>query len=295
MQWSDISEQIADALDQPFAAQNPRPISGGDINAAYLLEDNGQAFFVKLNAASQLPMFEAEHQALLEMKAGNTLQVPAPLCCGVAGSRAFIAMAYTAFGAAHSNSPALLGKQLADMHRITADHFGWHRDNTIGTTPQRNDQNDNWLDFWRDQRIGPQLQLLAEGGYQGRIQSLGQQLLAALPLLLNGHQPPASMLHGDLWSGNYAFNRQGEPLIFDPALYYGDRETDLAMTELFGGFSPGFYDAYQAAYPLDEGYQQRKNLYNLYHILNHGNLFGGGYIRQAEQVIEGLLLSLNAS
>lgn len=289
MQWHDISAQIAVALNQPFNAENPRPISGGDINAAYLLEDGAQRFFVKLNAASRLAMFEAEFQALLVMKEGNAIRVPAPLCCGVAASHAFIAMEYIELGAGSAHSQAELGRQLADMHRITAECFGWDRNNTIGTTLQCNEQNESWLGFWRDQRIRPQLQLLAEGGYQGRIQKLGEQLLIALPSLLEGHQPPASMLHGDLWSGNYAFNRQGEPLIFDPAFYYGDRETDIAMTELFGGFSPRFYDAYGEAYPLDDGYQQRKELYNLYHVLNHGNLFGGGYISQAEHLIERLI------
>ncbi len=289
MQWSDIATQIADALKQPFSLKAPQQISGGDINEAYLLEDNGQRLFIKLNQAHRLPMFEAEYQALLEMKAGNAIQVPTPLCCGTAGPHAFIVMEYLEFAAAHDDSQARLGQQLAKLHRITAEQFGWHRDNTIGTTQQCNTPHDEWLIFWRDQRIGRQLQLLAERGHQGVIQSLGSELLAAIPSLLGGHHPPASMLHGDLWSGNVAFDSQGEPLLFDPALYYGDRETDLAMTELFGGFSVAFYDAYQAAYPLDDGYPQRKNLYKLYHILNHGNLFGGHYIRQAEQVMDVLL------
>ncbi len=293
MQWSDIATQIADALQQPFTPKTPRQVSGGDINVAYLLEDSGQRLFIKLNQAHRLPMFEAEYQALLEMKAGNTIQVPAPLCCGVSGPHAFIVMEYIEFAAAQRGCQDRLGQQLAKLHRITAEQFGWHRDNTIGTTQQCNRQRDDWLTFWRDQRIGRQLQLLAARGHQGVIQSLGSELLAAMPSLLNGHQPLPSMLHGDLWSGNYAFNLQGEPLLFDPAFYYGDRETDLAMTELFGGFSVAFYDAYQAAYPLDEGYPQRKNLYNLYHILNHGNLFGGHYIDQAEQMITTLLLPKN--
>ncbi len=290
MQWSDIATQITDAPQQPFTPQTPRQISGGDINLAYLLEDSGQRFFIKLNQAHRLPMFEAEYQALLEMKASNTIQVPTPLCCGISGHHAFIVMEYIEFSAAHNDSQALLGHQLADRHRITAEQFGWHRNNTIGTTQQHNRQHNDWLTFWRDQRIGIPLQLLAERGHQGAIQSLGSELLAAMPSLLGGHHPPASMLHGDLWSGNYAFSAQGKPLLFDPAFYYGDRETDLAMTELFGGFSAAFYDAYQTAYPLDEGYPQRKNLYNLYHILNHGNLFGGHYIDQAEQIIKALLL-----
>ena len=289
MQWSEIYAQISDVIGGPFEPATPRPISGGDINQAYLLQNSEQPLFVKLNSASRLAMFEAEHQALLEMAASNTLRVPTPLCCGVAGSHAFIAMEYIELGSSSANSQQQLGQQLAEMHRITTEHYGWHRNNTIGSTLQYNSYDDSWLAFWREQRIGTQLKMLAQNGYVGRIQKLGEQLLEQLPQLLAGHQPSASMLHGDLWSGNYAFDKQGQPLIFDPAFYYGDRETDLAMTELFGGFSPQFYAAYRETYPLDEGYEQRKSLYNLYHILNHGNLFGGGYVAQAERIIEGLL------
>jgi fructosamine-3-kinase len=122
-----------------------------------------------------------------------------------------------------------------------------------------------------------------------RLVARGERLLEALPALLERHRPPASLLHGDLWSGNYAYTRDGEPAIFDPATYYGDRETDLAMTELFGGFPREFYAAYQSAWPLDAGYATRKRLYNLYHVLNHFNLFGGGYLAQAQGLIDGLL------
>jgi len=289
MPWREISHHIADALGESFKASNPHPISGGDINLAYLLQDGAQRVFVKLNSASRLAMFTAEQQALLEMQGSNTLRVPRPYCTGVVGSQAFIAMEYVALSRGSEQGQEQLGRQLAAMHQITAPRFGWHRNNTIGSTLQRNDQQDDWVHFWRDQRIAVQLQLLAQNGYSGRIQSLGERLLAALPTILESHHPLPSMLHGDLWSGNYAFDDQAQPLIFDPALYYGDRETDLAMTELFGGFAPRFYAAYREAYPLAEGYAQRRTLYNLYHILNHGNLFGGGYIQQAEGMIEQLL------
>ena len=289
MQWNEIYSQISEAIGGPFEAEEPRPISGGDTNQAFLLEGNGQRFFVKLNGATRLAMFEAEHQALLAMAASKTIRVPTPLCCGVVTGRSFIVMEYIELGRSVADSPLQLGRQLAAMHQVSADQFGWHRNNTIGTTLQRNDYSDDWLLFWRDQRIGLQLKLLAQHDYVGRIQQLGDKLLEKMPLLLAGYKPEASMLHGDLWSGNYAFDRQGTPFIFDPAFYYGDRETDLAMTELFGGFTPQFYSAYREAYPLDEGYEQRRDLYNLYHVLNHGNLFGGGYVAQAEGMIERLL------
>lgn len=289
MQWHNIYQQISQQLGEDFSPESPSPVSGGDINQAYLLQSGSRRLFIKLNHASRLAMFEAEQQALIEMAATQTILVPQPLCCGVEGESAFIVMEYIELGGGSADSQILLGQQLAAMHRITSKAFGWSRNNTIGSTLQRNDISESWIDFWCDQRIGLQLQLLAQNGYGGRIQQLGEQLLQRLPELLAEHHPSASMLHGDLWSGNYAFNAQGQPLIFDPALYYGDRETDLAMTELFGGFSAQFYRAYQEAYPLDGGYQQRKPLYNLYHILNHGNLFGAGYISQAERMMEDIL------
>ena len=134
----------------------------------------------------------------------------------------------------------------------------------------------------------PQFKMLYDKGYQSYLMPLSDKLLKQLEVLLKNHNPPASLLHGDLWSGNYAYNEQSQPVIFDPALYYGDRETDLAMTELFGGFNADFYSAYNEAWPLDEGYKIRKTLYNLYHILNHANLFGTSYLNQAVNMMQRL-------
>ena len=170
-----------------------------------------------------------------------------------------------------------------------APRFGWPRDNTIGTTPQVNAWGDDWAEFFRDRRIAPQLALAARNGHGGALQRDGERLLAAIPALLAGHAPAPSLLHGDLWSGNAACLATGEPVIFDPAVYYGDREADLAMTELFGGFGADFYAAYRDAWPLPDGYERRRTLYNLYHVLNHLNLFGGGYGAQAETMIARLL------
>jgi fructosamine-3-kinase len=171
---------------------------------------------------------------------------------------------------------AALGRLVAALHRAQGQRFGWHRDNYIGATPQYNAWCDDWSEFWRERRLRPQLERAGIG-------------LDALEVcaLLDGHRPAASLLHGDLWIGNAGFITEG-PVIFDPAVYYGDRETDLAMTELFGGFAPEFYAAYRADYPLDGGYETRKHLYNLYHLLNHLNLFGGGYRAQVVSTL-GLL------
>ena len=167
---------------------------------------------------------------------------------------------------------------LARMHRITGPRHGWHRDNYIGTMPQKNAWSDDWISFYRDCRLRPQLE---------RANIDAEFLLAGMGSLLANHRPEPSLLHGDLWNGNAGFTADG-PVIFDPAVYYGDRETDMAMTELFGGFPAAFYSSYAALFPLAPGYEVRKHLYNLYHLLNHLNLFGTGYLLQVNVAL-GLL------
>ncbi len=162
-------------------------------------------------------------------------------------------------------------------------------DNWIGRTPQPNGWQHDWIAFRREQRLGFQLQLAAQNGFGGALQRDGEQLLARLDGLFDGYVPVPSLLHGDLWGGNHGFLADGTPVVFDPALYVGDRECDLAMSELFGGFAADFYAAYRASWPLDAGYAVRKTLYNLYHILNHANLFGGGYAAQAARMTAALL------
>jgi protein-ribulosamine 3-kinase len=265
-------------------------IGGGCINEALRILGEGRDFFVKLNAASKADMFVAEAEGLLELAASGTVRVPAPVCWGVAGNMAYLVLEYLQFGRGGKGS--VLGEQLAAMHRVTRADFGWHRGNTLGSTPQINTPCGDWLAFWREQRLGYQLQLAARNGWGGELQRLGEQLLAELGSLFDGYRPQPSLLHGDLWSGNHGYLADGQPVIFDPAVYFGDRETDLAMTELFGGFGGDFYAGYRAAWPLDVGYASRKQLYNLYHILNHLNLFGGGYQGQALRMLQQLLAEL---
>jgi fructosamine-3-kinase len=175
------------------------------------------------------------------------------------------------------------------MHGVTGTVHGWNRDNYIGTSPQINTQHENWHVFWRDCRLKPQLESARIKGYSTLFET-GNRLLEVVGQLLDGHQPEDSLLHGDLWSGNAAFTPDGQPVIFDPASYYGDRETDIAMTELFGGFGPAFYSAYRTHAPLAAGYRIRHDLYNLYHLLNHLNLFGSAYLSRSENLI-GMLIS----
>lgn len=265
-------------------------IGGGCINETVRISGEERDFFVKLNAAAQAGMFVAEAEGLREMAATQTVRVPEPVCWGVAGDRAYLVLEYLEFGRCASG--AVLGEQLAAMHRTTQAEFGWQRDNTIGSTPQINTPCADWCEFWRDRRLGYQLRLAERNGWGGDLQRLGERLLVSMDALFESCRPQASLLHGDLWGGNHACLADGRPVIFDPAVYFGDRETDLAMTELFGGFGGDFYAGYRAAWPLDPGYASRKTLYNLYHILNHLNLFGGGYHGQALRMLQSLLAEL---
>lgn len=287
--WQRIAEHIGQLNGEPFHPQPPRALSGGCINRAYRLGDGARQYFVKLNDASRLELFEAEAAGLVELGATNTLRAPEPLASGVAGQDAYLVLEYLRLHG--GGDAARAGEGLAALHRSGSDRFGWWRDNHIGATPQPNETSNDWATFWRLHRLGFQLELAARNGQCGRLQDLGERLLDRLPRLLD-HHPRPCLLHGDLWSGNLAYDPDGQPVAFDPAVYYGDREADLAMTELFGGFPGRFYAAYQAAWPLDPGYRVRKVLYNLYHVLNHLNLFGGGYRTQAEGMMERLLAEL---
>ncbi len=285
--WQTIEQALRESLGSELRLSAPSGVGGGSINRAYRVDSNQGPLFVKLNSADSLEMFAAEAEGLKALAAAGSLRIPRPLARGVAGQQAFLVTEYLDLCA--DGSAVALGEGLAALHRVTAEQFGWHRDNTIGSTPQPNTQCADWLDFWRRRRLGVQLQLAAAHGAGRRLTERGERLLEALPVLLQGHDPVASLLHGDLWSGNYAYTRDGAPVLYDPAVYFGDREADLAMTELFGGFSREFYAAYAHAWPLEPGYGTRKKLYNLYHVLNHFNLFGGGYLSQAQGIVDGLL------
>lgn len=281
--WTEIARTISQATGQEFAIANTNSVSGGCINQGYKISSNTTEYFIKLNDASQIEMFIAEAMGLKQMYATETITVPQPICYGTVDSSSYIVLQWLDLGRGSDRSYREMGRQLAAMHRQgTAERFGWERNNTIGSTPQINTQNDNWADFFAEQRIGYQLKLAKRRG--GSFPDTNKVVEAVRDKLTN-RQPEASLVHGDLWSGNAAIASDGSPVILDPATYYGDRETDLAMTELFGGFPAAFYQGYNEAWQLDSGYQQRKSIYNLYHVLNHFNLFGGGYANQAQRII----------
>lgn len=287
--WEGISLSISQGTGRPFVLEKQQSVGGGSINSCYVISGSGHQFFLKLNNINRLSMFEAEAEGLQAMAATETIRVPAVIAYGRCASHSFLVLEYISLSGRGSDEQ--LGQQLAAMHRHTQAHYGWHRDNTIGSTMQCNTPTDHWLEFWREQRLAYQYRLAQNNGYARSLVGM-ERLLSSLDVFFKDYHPVASMLHGDLWSGNYGFAQNGAPVLFDPAFYYGDRETDLAMTELFGGFSQGFYRAYEQAWPLDDAYQQRKTLYNLYHVLNHVNLFGSGYLGQAQGMLERLLEQL---
>jgi fructosamine-3-kinase len=260
---------------------------GGCINQAYRVTDGGQSWFVKINLASRADMFAAEADGLRALAQGP-LRVPQFMCCGETIEQSFLVLEWLALRAGTRRDFAKLGEQLACLHAFAGPQCGWVRDNYIGSTPQINVTDASWVHFFGAARLAPQLALARRNGHP-ELCANGERLLEALPRLFGAHAPLPSLLHGDLWAGNAAFLAGGTPVIFDPAVYYGDREADIAMTELFGGFPEDFYAAYRAHWPLDPGYRVRKTLYKLYHVINHANLFGGGYAAQAESMMDLLL------
>lgn len=284
----ELAAAISGSIGVRLHSQPAARVHGGSINQCYRWQSSAGPVFVKVASAAQAGMLEAEAAGLEELRRANALRVPEVLGTGVAGASAWLALEWIRTGIRSAVGEVLLGERLALQHRHRAADYGWHRDNTIGTTPQLNDWSQDWVTFFCERRLRYQLELAASNG-SGELLARGERLLERIAGLFDSYRPVPSLLHGDLWSGNWFIDERQEPVIFDPAPYYGDREADVAMTRLFGGFGAGFYDAYQASWPLDPGAGRRVALYNLYHVLNHCNLFGGGYLAQAIFMIDSLL------
>ena len=285
--WQQIEQDLSELSGRPFRIMHKHGIGGGSINHAFRISDGDRQFFVKTNHQHLAYMFEAEARGLQELYASHSIKVPQPICHGVAGDECYFVMSWLELTGQPDGE--LFGRRMAELHRHTHDQFGFHIDNTIGSTPQVNPWSDDWIEFWQQQRLGYQLELAHKNGFGRRLYDRGQQLREKTPAFFRGYQPPPSLLHGDLWSGNWAADSQGNPVIFDPASYYGDREADLAMMQLFGHPGQRFLAAYNEHYALDDDHTLRKDFYNLYHILNHANLFGSSYAMQAERMIDSLL------
>lgn len=280
-----LEQHAREALGSDFRIESVEPVRGGDINTALKLVGPGAAAFVKLRGADGEAMFAAETAGLAALRACSAIRTPEVLAHGSIEDHSFLLLEWLDIQPIRSPKTARrAGEALSTLHRCTGAHFGWHHDNFLGSTLQANPVSDNWSRFFVQQRLLPQLERAARKGFGSDLQRDGERLCNRAPALFLEYAPQPSLLHGDLWSGNLGALPDGTPVLFDPACYYGDRDADLAMTELFGGLPMDFYVAYRSAWPLAEGYEQRKMLYNLYHVLNHLNLFGGGYLRQAERM-----------
>lgn len=285
--WHDLKEALRSRGIGIDRDAKPRAIGGGDISAAWKIATDSGAVFLKTGPSEFLEMFSAEAEGLEELRLVGAIRVPAVFGFGQSGSDAYLALEWMETGRKGRAQEALLGKQLALQHRHLNERFGWHRDNMIGTIPQLNERDDDWIRFFRERRLLVQLQLAESNGFGGELLQEGARLAKNLELLFDRYRPEPSLLHGDLWSGNWA-SVDGQPVMFDPSVYYGDRESDLAMTRLFGGFGSEFYRAYETEWPLAPGHRKRVALYQLYHVLNHLNMFGGSYLSLALSLIREL-------
>ncbi|MGB9428549.1 MAG: fructosamine kinase family protein [Gammaproteobacteria bacterium] len=284
-------------VERLLGAEHPGPFrwkarGRGVGGALWQVQSADMGWCVK-TTADDPQMLIAEADGLRALTQCGAVRVPQVLAAEACDGEAYLLMEWLAFSTKNAPAAAKLGEQLARQHRCLGERFGWRRNNFIGATPQFNWPTDDWVKFFRDHRLGFQLRLAAENGYRGELQEQGARLMETLPALFAGYIPQVSLLHGDLWGGDWGALDNSEPVIFDPAIYYGDREADIAMTELFGGFAPEFYAAYNGVWPLDAGYQTRRDLYNLYHVLNHLNFFGVNYLDQAQQLMVRLLSELS--
>ena len=292
-----LGAAISTSVGAKFDITSTQPVGGGCIHAA--LEVSGKSpagarrYFAKVNEATSAAMFEAEAEGLAALAAAGCVAVPEVVARGHDEERAWLVLQWLELAPLAERSAAALGHALAAQHRIAQDRFGWPRDNFVGAAPQANGWSDDWLAFWREKRLHPQLRIAARNRLPSRMIDRGERLVADCEAFLRNRRVAKSLLHGDLWSGNAAALAGDRPVVFDPAVYVGDREADVAMTELFGGFPGDFMAAYRADWNLEDGYAVRRNLYNLYHLLNHANLFAGSYVRQAEQSIERLLAEVS--
>ena len=284
--WRKIATGLAPGSPADASRVQATPVSGGDINRGYRLQLGDRRYFVKLNRPDRKSMFEAEARGLEAILESGAIRAPKVVKIGGDDEHAWLVLEYIELSGALA--PEDLARALAALHACQSAQFGFDTDNTIGSTPQPNPLSGDWIEFWRDQRLGFQLLLARDNGLPGELVDAGFALAEDLPCFFCDYLPAAALLHGDLWSGNYGADERGRPVIYDPACYYGDHEADLAMMELFGNPGARFFACYHEQFAIDDGYPLRRDLYNLYHLLNHANLFGGGYVNQSGRVIERL-------
>lgn len=282
---TDVLFSIEASTHQPAELVRRQSVGGGCINESqkFVLKD-GRVYFVKSNRPQLLNMFEQEVAGLQALQAAGCIRVPQPITSSMTrdGQRAFLVLEWIEPGRERSGSSEEFGRSLAQLHQqATAPQFGFNADNYIGSTVQRNDWQKDWCEFWRQSRFGFQFQLARENGYaDSEFNRLADQVMDATETVIGEPAEPPTLIHGDLWSGNYLYDQGGNAVLVDPAAYYGRREAELAMTRMFGGFDSYFYQAYDERWPLAPNAAERIDFYQLYHVLNHLNLFGSSYRSQ---------------
>lgn len=291
-----LDEAISKLFGENLHIVSKCPVYGGDINEAYRLSlSDGTAIFMKCNTMSNLPFFEAEAKGLEALRKTDTIGVPKTLAIGTDETQkiSFLLMEYLDAASRVSGYWEIFGRELAalhqaDSHSLTGENsnlpFGFETDNYIGASRQRNTPKGNWITFFRECRLLPQIEM-AEKYFDHGMYKKCMKLLDHLDSYLVEPAIP-SLIHGDLWSGNAVCGSDGKAWILDPAVYVGHFEAELAMTELFGGYPDSFYEAYHEINPIDSGYRDRRDLYNLYHLLNHLNLFGSSYLNSVKRIVD---------
>ena len=266
------------------------PVSGGDINRAYALTlSDGRRLFMKANRRENADFFRAEAEGLEALRSAGAIRVPEVIARGADENESFLLLEYIEEGRRSPAASEELGRRLARLHMAdtedlaTGGRYGFPHDNYIGAGHQCNDPADSWTEFFIDRRLRPQFEKAEYYWDSGYRKTIDRFLDKADRYLAEPERP--SLLHGDLWAGNYMIDSSGQPWLIDPAAYVGHAEADLAMTELFGGFDRRFYDAYRETAGIDPGYADRRDMYNLYHLLNHLNLFGGSYLYSVKSII----------
>lgn len=285
-----LSPELHDFLMEKFDSRitDHSPIGGGCINEAFRARmENGQSLFIKQNRRSLLDMFEKEAKGL-KLLAGATEELHIPEVHGFVEDetedKAYLILSFVEEKRPTGEFDDHFGRSLARLHQNTTSQFGLDHDNYIGRLPQKNDSRPDWISFFISCRIEPQFAMAIDNGHFSRpVQQSLDRLFRKLPEIFSDE--PASLLHGDLWGGNYLCDRENRPVLIDPAVYYGNREAELSFTRLFGGFGRDFYKGYQEVWPLEEGFRERIDIYNLYPLLVHVNLFGGAYVTQTESII----------
>jgi len=281
-----LQSKLSSVLNQPLQISGTKPVSGGSINQAYCLQTNAGKYMLKLNSKSAYPnMFACESVGLRTIATTNTIAVPAVILQDDLDDESFLVLEWIETRKPTEKASEQLGRELAEMHKNKASYFGFENDNYMGSLTQSNKKHDTWNSFYIEERLQPMVKIAFDKRLLNKVDVQNfEKLYSKLNRLFK--EEPSSLIHGDLWGGNYLISTEEKPYLIDPAVSYGNREFDIAMTTLFGGFSESFYAAYHESFPLNKGWNERIDLWNLYPLLLHLNLFGAGYLEQIREGVE---------